>query len=179
MWNSSIAGSVSAVVEMTLASIRVQMPDNVPVVLLKEAVGNGSGRTLPILIGHEEATSIARAIQGIEPPRPLTHDLLRDVLHGLEVDVEAIVITELVDKIFYAEIRMIRDGRRYVVSSRPSDAIALAVRIGTPIHAEEALLDAEALLLEEDEDEPDDDQDEVIEQFQRFIEDIRPEDFAS
>ncbi len=155
------------------------MPDNVPVVLLKEAAsGDSTGRTLPILIGHEEATAIARAIQGIEPPRPLTHDLLKDLLTTLGVEVEAIVITELVDAIFYAEIRMIRDGHRYVLSSRPSDAIALAVRIGTPIHAEEALLDAEAYVLAED-DADDDQQDEVIEQFQRFIEDIRPEDFAS
>lgn len=165
---------------MTLASIRVQMPDNVPVVLLKEAVGGGAGsRTLPILIGHEEATAIARAIQGIEPPRPLTHDLLRDLLHSLEVEVEAIVITELVDSIFYAEIRMRRDGRPYVVSSRPSDAIALAVRIGTPIHAEESLLDAEGYVLQDDDEEPGEEQEEVIEQFQRFIEDLRPEDFAS
>ncbi len=166
---------------MTLASIRVQMPDNVPVVLLKEATPQGTpGRTLPILIGHEEATSIARAIQGIEPPRPLTHDLIRDLLATLEVEVEAIVITELVDAIFYAEIRMLRDGRRFVLSSRPSDAIALAVRIGTPIHAEESLLDAEAYVLHEDEDaEGEGQQDEVIEEFQRFIEDIRPEDFAS
>jgi len=166
---------------MTLASIRVQMPDNVPVVLLKEVTPQGTpGRTLPILIGHEEATSIARAIQGIEPPRPLTHDLIRDLLATLEVEVEAIVITELVDAIFYAEIRMLRDGRRFVLSSRPSDAIALAVRIGTPIHAEEFLLDAEAYVLQEEEDgEGEDQSEEVIEEFQRFIEDIRPEDFAS
>ncbi len=166
---------------MTLASIRVQMPDNVPVVLLKEATSIGTpGRTLPILIGHEEATSIARAIQGIEPPRPLTHDLIRDLLATLEVVVEAIVITELVDAIFYAEIRMLRDGRRFVLSSRPSDAIALAVRIGTPIHAEESLLDAEAYVLHEDEDDDaEGEEDEVIEEFQKFIEDIRPEDFAS
>lgn len=165
-------------VEMTLASIRVQMPDNVPVVLLKEEAGAGApARTLPILIGHEEATSIARAIQGIPPPRPLTHDLMRDLLTTLEVDVEAIVITELVDAIFYAEIRMVRDGKHYVLSSRPSDAIALAVRLGTPIHAEESLLDAEAYVLHEEEGE--EEQEEVIEQFQRFIEDIRPEDFAS
>ena len=163
---------------MTLASIRVSMPDNVPVVMLKEASpASSAGRTLPILIGPEEATAIARAIQGIEPPRPLTHDLLRDLLHGLEVEVEAIVITELVNRIFYAEIRMVRDGRHYVVSSRPSDAIALAVRLGTPIHAEEALLDAEAYVIQDDE--PEEEQEEVIEQFQRFIEDIRPEDFAS
>jgi len=166
---------------MTLASIRVQMPDNVPVVLLKEAAATRAGsRTLPILIGHEEATAIARAIQGLEPPRPLTHDLLRDLLQSLEVEVEAIVITELVESIFYAEIRMVRDGRRFVVSSRPSDAIALAVRIGTPIHAEEALLDAEGYVVQDD-DEADDGEEpeEVIEKFQRFIEDIRPEDFAS
>ncbi len=159
-------------IEMALASIRVQMPDNVPVVLLKE-VGS-AGRTLPILIGHEEATAIARAIQGIQPPRPLTHDLLRDLLTNLDVEVEAIVITELVDSIFYAELRLRREGRTYVVSSRPSDAIALAVRLGTPIHAEEGLLDAEGYVLQEDEE-----QEEVIEQFQRFIEDVRPEDFAS
>jgi bifunctional DNase/RNase len=166
---------------MTLASIRVQMPDNVPVVLLKEAASTGAGsRTLPILIGHEEATAIARAIQGIEPPRPLTHDLLRDLLASLEVEVEAIVITELVESIFYAEIRMLRDGRHFVVSSRPSDAIALAVRTGTPIHAEEALLDAEAYVIQdEDDEEPEEPQEEVIEKFQRFIEDLRPEDFAS
>jgi len=166
-------------VEMTLASIRVQMPDNVPVVLLKEA--NAQGRTLPILIGHEEATAIARAIQGIEPPRPMTHDLLRDLLATLEVTVEAIVITEMVESTFYAEIRMVRGGRPYVVSARPSDAMALAVRLGTPIHAEEALLDAEAYVLQEDEDEEGEpeEQEEVIEQFQRFIEDVRPEDFAS
>lgn len=166
---------------MTLASIRVQMPDNVPVVLLKEAAANGAGtRTLPILIGHEEATAIARAIQGIEPPRPLTHDLIRDLLQHLDVEVEAIVITELVESIFYAEIRLRRDGRPVVVSSRPSDAIALAVRTGTPIHAEEALLDAEGIVIQDDEDDADGEEpEEVIEQFQRFIEDIRPEDFAS
>jgi bifunctional DNase/RNase len=165
-------------VEMTLASIRVQMPDNVPVVLLKEA--GSSGRTLPILIGHEEATAIARAIQGIEPPRPMTHDLLRDLLASLEVVVESIVITEMVNSTFYAEIRMRRDGRPYIVSARPSDAMALAVRLGTPIHAEEALLDAEAYVIQEEGDEEEEgEQEEVIEQFQRFIEDVRPEDFAS
>jgi bifunctional DNase/RNase len=162
-------------VEMTLASIRVQMPDNVPVVLLKEVVEAGqSGRTLPILIGHEEATAIARAIQGIEPPRPLTHDLMRDLLGALDVTVDAIVVTELRDAIFYAEIRMTANGKPVVVSSRPSDAIALAVRTGTTIYAEDTLLDTEAYLLQEDEE-----QEEVIEEFQKFIEQVRPEDFAS
>ncbi|HVM08827.1 MAG TPA: bifunctional nuclease family protein [Acidimicrobiales bacterium] len=161
-------------IEMTLSSIRVQMPDNVPVVLLKE-VGS-SGRTLPILIGHEEATSIARAIQGIEPPRPLTHDLVRDILGALEVHLEAVVITELRDAIFYAELRMRRDSQPIVVSSRPSDAIAIAVRTGATIYASEALLDSEAYVIQEDEEE---EQEEVIEEFQKFIAQVRPEDFAS
>ena len=163
-------------IEMTLSSIRVQMPDNVPVVLLKE-VGSG-GRTLPILIGHEEATSIARAIQGIEPPRPLTHDLIRDLLNALDVHIEAIVITEMRDAIFYAEIRMRRGGQSIVVSSRPSDAIAVAVRTGTTIFADDALLDSEAYVLQEEEEE-EEEQEEVIEEFQKFIEGVRPEDFAS
>jgi uncharacterized protein len=161
-------------IQMTLSSIRVQMPDNVPVVLLKE-VGS-SGRTLPILIGHEEATAIARAIQGVEPPRPLTHDLVRDLLGALDVHIEAIVITELRDAIFYAEIRMRQNGQAVTVSSRPSDAIAIAVRTGTTIFASEALLDAEAYVLQEEEEE---EQEEVIEEFQKFIEQVRPEDFAS
>lgn len=161
-------------VEMTLASIRVHKPDNVPVVLLKEVVEGGRGRTLPILIGHEEATAIARAIQGLEPARPMTHDLIRDLLGALDVTVESIVITELRNAIFYAEIRMRRAGEPIVVSSRPSDAIAIAVRTGTTIYAEDELLDTEAVLLQEDEEE-----EEVIEEFQKFIEQVRPEDFAS
>ena len=169
-------------IDLTLSSIQVHLPDNVPVVLLREA-GPG-GRTLPILIGHEEATAIARAIQGSEPPRPLTHDLMRDLLQTLGVEVEAVVITELVENIFYAEIHLRREGQRFTVSSRPSDAIALAVRVGAPIRAEESLIDAEAYVLEEEpanEDEPpsEEEREEVIEQFQRFIEDLRPEDFKS
>ena len=162
-------------IQMTLSSIRVQMPDNVPVVLLKE-VGS-SGRTLPILIGHEEATAIARAIQGVEPPRPLTHDLVRDLLGALDVQIEAVVITELRDAIFFAEIRMRQNGQAVTVSSRPSDAIAIAVRTGTTIFAAESLLDSEAYVLQEEEEE--EEQEEVIEEFQKFIEGVRPEDFAS
>lgn len=161
-------------VEMTLASIRVQLPDNIPVVLLKEVAA--TGRTLPILIGHEEATAIARAIQGQEPPRPLTHDLMKDLLEAVDATVEAIVVTELVNAIFFAEIRLRRGAEQITVSSRPSDAIALAVRTGTTIYAEEALLDAEGLVIEAEDG---DDQEQVIEEFQRFVADVRPEDFAS
>jgi bifunctional DNase/RNase len=160
-------------VEMNLASIRVQLPENTPVVLLQE-VGEYR-RTLPILIGHQEATAIAFALQGVETQRPMTHDLMKDLLVSLGVSVDAIVVTQLVDGIFYAEIRMTHQGRSYAVSSRPSDAMALAVRLGTPIYAEESLLEAEGVVLQDDGEQ----QEEIINQFQRFIEDVRPEDFAS
>ncbi len=162
-------------VEMTLASIRVELPTNTPVVFLQEA-GEGR-RTLPILIGHPEATAIAYALQGIETPRPMTHDLLRDVLTTLEASVEAVVVTTLVEGVYYAEIRMRLGSRTFAVSSRPSDAIALAVRVGAPIFAEEPLLEAEAIPAEDEED--GEEQEEVIEEFTKFIEDVRPEDFAS
>lgn len=162
-------------VEMTLASIRVQLPENTPVVLLQE-VGE-SRRTLPILIGHQEATAIALALQGVETQRPMTHDLMRDLLVSLEVAVEGVVVTQLVDGIFYAEIRMTHHGRRYAVSSRPSDAMALAVRLGTPIYAEDALLESEGVVLQEENDQQQ--QEEILDEFHRFIQDVRPEDFAS
>ena len=159
-------------VEMTLASIRVELPSNTPVVLLQET-GEGR-RTLPILIGHQEATAIAFALQGVETQRPLTHDLMKDLLTSLDVEVEAIVVTEMVDAIFYAEIRMVRAGQKVTVSSRPSDAMALAVRLGTPIYAEESLLDSEGVVLQDEGE-----QEEIIEEFRSFIDDVRPEDFAS
>jgi len=164
-------------VEMTLGSIRVELPTNTPVVFLQEA-GDGR-RTLPILIGHPEATAIAYALQGIETPRPMTHDLLRDVLSTLEASVEAVVVTTLVKGVYYAEIRMRLGTRSFVVSSRPSDAIALAVRVGAPIFAEEPLLEAEAVVAEAGGEEEGEEQEEVIEEFTKFIEDVRPEDFAS
>lgn len=159
-------------VEMELAAIRVELPSNTPVVLLRET-GDG-GRTLPILIGHQEANAIAFAMQGVETQRPMTHDLMKDLLVALAVHVEGIVITELVNGIFYAEIRMSRDGQPYAVSSRPSDAMALAVRLGVPIFAEDALLDAEGVAFEEQAE----GEEEVVKEFQQFIENVRPEDFA-
>ena len=158
---------------MELAAIRVELPSNTPVVLLRES-GN-SARTLPILIGHQEANSIAFALQGVETPRPMTHDLMKDLLVALGVHVDGVVITELVNGIFYAEIRMRHAGESFVVSSRPSDAIALAVRIGVPIFAEDELLDAEAVTFDDDEGEG---EEEVVREFQQFIENVRPEDFA-
>ena len=157
-------------VEVTLVGVRVELPTNQPIVLLKERDG---GRFLPIWIGAVEATAIAFALQGVVTQRPMTHDLMRDLLTALGIGVERIVITELRDGTFYAEIEMASNGSRHTVSSRPSDAIALAARLGTPIFANEAVLDEAAVVVSDDEDE------EEVEKFREFLEGVNPEDFAS
>jgi bifunctional DNase/RNase len=165
-------------VEMQLTAVRVDLQSNTPVVLLQEAAG--ARRTLPIFIGAPEATAIAYAMQNVAVARPLTHDLMRDLLIDLGAQVEAVVITELREQTFYAEIRMTLAGKQHIVSSRPSDAIALAARIGTKIYVEDELLDAEGVVLQNDE-EPEDpkSQDELVTEFREFIEGVRPEDFSS
>ena len=169
-------------VEMHLAAVRVELPTNNPVVLLQEA--EGSRRTLPIFIGAPEATAIAFALQGVVPPRPMTHDLMRDVLVALGATLERIVVTELRmgedgrSGTYYAELHLKLGGESRVVSSRPSDAIALAARMGTPIFAEEELLDEAGIVIDSDE-EDETPPDELVTQFRQFIEGIRPEDFSS
>ncbi|MDQ1395634.1 MAG: uncharacterized protein QOG64_893 [Acidimicrobiaceae bacterium] len=165
-------------VEMQLTAVRVDLQSNTPVVLLQEAAG--AQRTLPIFIGAPEATAIAYAMQNVTVQRPLTHDLMRDLLIDLGAEVDAVVITELRDSTFYAEIRLTLNGRRHTVSSRPSDAIALAARLGTTIYAEDSLLDAEGVVLQpEEESEEPESQDELVMEFREFIEGVRPEDFSS
>jgi bifunctional DNase/RNase len=157
---------------MRLVGVRVELPTNNPIVLLREA--NGEHRVLPIFIGAVEATAIAFALQGVVTQRPMTHDLMRDLLGELQVTVDRIVITELREGTFFAEIEMISAGTRHAVSSRPSDAIALAARLGTPIYANETVLDEAAVTVSED------DEDEVeVERFREFLEGVNPEDFAS
>lgn len=160
-------------VEVELVTVRVEMPQSTSVVLLRER--SGDRRLLPILIGNAEATAIAYALDGVETPRPMTHDLLKNVLDELGVSVEQVVVTELRNRTFYAELRLVTPGGKHSVSSRPSDAIALAVRTGTPIYVAESVLD-EAAYREEDQKV---DQDDMVEEFRQFIENVNPEDFAS
>ena len=162
-------------VEMELVGVRVELPSNSPIVLLRETTGER--RLLPIFIGGPEATAIAFALENVAVPRPLTHDLMKNVLDDLGVQVQRIVVTELRDSTFYAEIVMTQAGETHTVSSRPSDAIALAVRIGSPIFAAEDVLE-EAGYTGTDEDESEE-PDEVMEQFKEFIDKVNPEDFAS
>jgi bifunctional DNase/RNase len=166
---------VLAVVEMELVGVRVELPSNAPIVLLRET--SGDRRLLPIFIGGPEATAIAFALERVETPRPMTHDLMKALLDDLGAHVDRIVVTELRDSTFFAEVHMTLAGRAHVVSSRPSDAIALAVRGGTPIFAAEPVLDEAAYPAAEETEETE--QEDVVEQFREFIEKVNPEDFAS
>ena len=157
-------------IEMSLVGVRVELPSNQPIVLLKEAEGE---RYLPIWIGAVEATAIAFALQGIETPRPMTHDLIRDMLGELGVGVERIVISDLVDQTFYATIRMNNGSTGGTeVSSRPSDAIALAVRLNTPIYASEEVLEQAGIELRDDEETE-------VQKFREFLDQVSPEDFVA
>jgi bifunctional DNase/RNase len=156
----------------------VEVPSNQPIVLLREHEGQ---RYLPIYIGPPEATAIVYALQGMETPRPMTHDLFKTVLDDLGAKLVRVVITELHDGTFYAEIEISRRDGSSTLSSRPSDAIALAVRYPepVPIFASEDVLDEAGVLFEQDEDEQlQGEQEAVLEQFSEFIEQVRPEDFA-
>ena len=155
-------------IEMNLVGVRVELPTNQPIVLLREKEGE---RFLPIWIGAMEATAIAFALQGIVTARPMTHDLMKNVLEELGVRIDRIVITELRDGTFYAVIQMQQNGSSFEVSSRPSDAIALAVRVNVPVFANEEVLTEASIVIRDDEEQE-------VEKFREFLEQVNPEDFA-
>ncbi len=169
---------------MDLVGVRIELPTNTPILLLREQAPNP--RLLPIFIGAPEATAIALALEGVEVPRPMTHDLIKVILDNVGVALERVVVTELRDKTFFAELELGENGKTRRVSCRPSDAIAVAVRCGAPIFAaEEVLADAGYWERDNAEDkegaevEATPDPDEVVEQFREFIDTVRPEDFES
>jgi uncharacterized protein len=152
--------------ELHVVGVRVELPTNQPIVLLREV---GGERYLPIWIGAVEATAIAFAQQGVVPPRPLTHDLMRDVVAALGAKLRSVRISDMRDNVFYAEL-VFEDGRE--VSARPSDAIALALRTGASIFGADSVLDEAGIEIpdaHEDEDE--------VEKFREFLDSISPEDF--
>ncbi len=163
---------------MELLGVRVELPANTPVVMLREHDVQPA-RVLPILIGGPEASSIHSAMEGIMPPRPLTHDLAITLLATLGATLEHVVVTEVREHTFYATLHLrTAAGEALMVSSRPSDAIALAVRTGAAIFAEEELLDeaaVEAPEVEVDEG----DEEAILDEFRDFLDDISPDDFAS
>ncbi len=164
-WRANRTWDGAVVRQMEVVGVRVEMPSNSPIVLLKETQGD---RYLPIWIGAVEATAIAFAQQGMVSPRPLTHDLFRDVLDVLNVQLRTVNITALRDGIFYADL-VFSNGAE--VSARPSDSIALALRTGASIFAAEEILDEAGVAI------PDEQEDEV-EKFREFLDTISPEDFG-
>ena len=138
-------------IEMTVDSIRVSLMNYQRVVILKEKTAE---RYLPIWIGPAEADAIAAKLQGVTVPRPLTHDLLRSVIDALGATVGSIVVSELKNDTFYAKIILNVDGGQMEIDSRPSDALALAVRTEAPIYAEEVVLDKAGILLDKETGKP-------------------------
>jgi uncharacterized protein len=136
-------------VEMTVESVRINLATQQRVVILK---ATKQERYLFIWIAHAEAYAIAVELQGTTSPRPLTHDLLKNVIGELGAKLVSIVISDLIDEIFYARLILDVDGRHVEIDSRPSDAIALAVRTKTPIYVEESVLERAGVTLEQSEE---------------------------
>lgn len=161
---------------MELVAIRMEVPANTPVMILRET--EGRRRVLPIYIGSSEAAAIHYALEGIVAPRPLTHDLFQNVLGDLGASLAHVIVTEIRDETYFAELHLDVRGEAHTVSSRPSDAVALAVRTHSPIFASAAVLDAagtEAVVEVEAES---DDSDSLVAEFMDFIDQVSPEDFA-
>lgn len=157
-------------VPMELVGVRLELPTKTPILLLRET---GGTRYLPIWIGTNEATAIALALEGVEPQRPLTHDLLKLVTEALGAAVDRVVVTELNNGTFFAELVMTRGEEVVRVSSRPSDAIALAARTSSPVFAARQVLDDVGVEIQDTSEE------EEIEKFREFLEEVTPEDFES
>jgi uncharacterized protein len=158
--------------QMQIYGVSFDMVGKQPIVLLKTVDGN---RFLPIWIGHPEAAAILMKLQGAQTPRPMTHDLLNDMLDQLEAKCERVSVTELRDNTFYASITLSVNGSEIEIDSRPSDAIALAVRCQAPIFAAEEVIEESSIEFEHEVE----DQEEVVEKFKDFLEDVTPEDFAT
>lgn len=159
---------------MELVGVRVQMPTNAPILVLREL--EGQRRTVPIYIGGPEAHAIDLALSGTPTARPMTHDLLVTLLESLDARIEQIVITSLDEGTFYADLHLVpADDEPQVISCRPSDAIALAIRTSTPIFAEESIVDEAGV----DESEDEGDEEEMVEELRKFLDDVNPDDFRA
>ena len=155
---------------MVIYGVSFDMVGKQPIVLLKTVDSN---KFLPIWIGHPEAAAILMKLQGASTPRPMTHDLLCDVLGELEAKCTQVSVTELRDNTFFAQVTLSVNGREVEVDSRPSDALAIAVRAGAPIFAAEEVIAESAIEFEHEVE----DQEEVVDRFKDFLDRVSPEDF--
>jgi bifunctional DNase/RNase len=161
---------------MELLGVQLEMPSEAPMMLLREA--GGERRVLPVYIDTPEARSIHLGLDKVKVARPLTHDLLKLVLDDLGATVVSVTVTELRERTFYAELVLEVAGERHVISCRPSDGVAIAVRTDTPIYAAEAVLDEAGQVIVDDASISEEDSEELLDEFKRFIEDVTPEDFG-
>ena len=157
---------------MVIYGVSFDMVGKQPIVLLKTAEGN---KFLPIWIGHPEAAAILMKLQGANTPRPMTHDLVTDMLSQLDARVARIAVTDLRENTFYALVTVSVDGTEIEIDSRPSDAIALAVRAEAPIFAADSVIEESAIEFEHE----DASEEELVDEFKKFLEDVKPEDFSS
>ena len=174
-------------VEVVLRAVRVDVGSSTPLLLLEEV---GGERVLPIFVGAPEATAIAYALQSVTTPRPMSHDLLGNVIAALGAQLFAVEIIELVDNTYFANLRLLRERTEINVSARPSDAVALALRVGSPILVSDQLMNEQGKVMHLDESDEIDEVDDIIEtdeeapteaelvaELRDFLETIRPEDF--
>jgi uncharacterized protein len=157
--------------EMVIYGVSFDMVGKQPIVLLKTRDGN---KFLPIWIGHPEAAAILMKLQGANTPRPMTHDLINDMLTEMEATCSRVSVTELRENTFYASITLQVNGREVEIDSRPSDALALAVRTSAPIFAAEDVIAESAIEFEHEVE----DQEDVVNKFKEFLDQVTPEDFA-
>jgi uncharacterized protein len=158
-------------IEMVIYGVSFDLVGKQPIVLLKTADGN---KFLPIWIGHPEAAAILMKLQGASTPRPMTHDLVTDMLEQLDAQVTRITVTELKENTFYASITVSQNGSEIEIDSRPSDAIALAVRAEAPIYANERVIEESAIEFEGEEV----NEEEIVDEFRKFLDDVSPDQFA-
>ncbi|HOT24671.1 MAG TPA: bifunctional nuclease family protein [Thermoleophilia bacterium] len=156
--------------QMVIYGVSFDVIGKQPIVLLKTVEGN---KFLPIWIGHPEAAAILIKLQGTKLPRPMTHDLLTNLIGRFDAQLARITVTELKDSTFYATLTLLKDGAEIDIDSRPSDALALAVRTHAPIYASTELILENAIEFEHEVD----DTEEIIEGFRDFLEKVSPEDF--
>ena len=157
--------------EMVIYGVSFDLVGKQPIVLLKTADSN---KFLPIWIGHPEAAAILMKLQGASTPRPMTHDLVTDMLGQLDAQVVRITVTELRENTFFAQITVQQDGSEVEIDSRPSDAIALAIRSDAPIYAAESVIEESAIEFEGEEI----NEEEMVDEFKKFLENVSPDQFA-
>jgi bifunctional DNase/RNase len=167
-----MSGQAAETIELELVGVAPEATSHAPVMQLREQ--SGDRRLLSIFIGVAEASAIRLVLDGRQPPRPLTHDLLVNVFEEFGAHLNRVVITEMRDKTYYAELQMVHNGQRYDISCRPSDAVAIAVRAEVPIAASRTLLDEVGVVVDESEEQ---ETAEILDEFRDFIENINPEDF--